>query len=159
MKYLMIFCIAIFFFACKEQPSIRKNNIDVSALDNVALQDSLQLVEGKMKEVFNADSAVVLYYKTPGNPRFFSYTKVTNMLLLKGLMRNVNESISDSTKGCVTNGKIYFYDNTEAVYTVYFSNSDSCSTLSYIKTGEKFFTKMNAPVKELIDSLYKHAVK
>jgi hypothetical protein len=70
----------------------------------------------------------------------------------------VNKKTIAPKDTCATQGKIYFYSGKEAVETIYFSRVDDCMTLSFIKTGEKYFTKMSARVKEKLDELEKKAV-
>jgi len=113
--------------------------------------------KGMMEEVRNADSAVVMYYKTPGNPRFFTYTKLSKIDDIMMVVEDINKPFSDSVRGCVTNGKIYFYGKGDIVYPVYFSSDDSCLRFSFIKTGEKYFVQMSPRAKSVLDSLKKHA--
>jgi hypothetical protein len=153
MKKLFLFSSCIFLFACNQQKTSLSSDVKQLAANNDSNNDKVDIYSGKMNEIFQSDSAVFMFYNTPGNPRFFTYTKVKNMKLLNNLFRNVNNPISDSSSGCITQGKIYFYKGKEAVYPVYFNNIDSCSTFSYIKTGEKYYTKMDVESKLLLDSL------
>ncbi|MBK6633440.1 MAG: hypothetical protein IPG38_03160 [Chitinophagaceae bacterium] len=50
-------------------------------------------------------------------------------------------------------GKIFFYGKGSAVYPVYFSTVADCMTFSFIKTGEKYFTKMGAGSKIFLDRI------
>jgi hypothetical protein len=102
-----------------------------------------------------SDSAVVMYYHTPGDPRFFNMTKVKGTNPLPVLIKDVNERVITVKDSCTTQGKIYFYGKEGAVETVYFSRDKDCMTLSFIKTGEKYYTRMSAASKELLDSLEK----
>lgn len=153
MKKVILLSACILFFACNQQKTSLSTDVKQVAASNDSNNDKVDIYSGKMNEIFQSDSAVFMFYNTPGNPRFFTYTKVKNMKSLINLFRNVNNTISDSLAGCVTQGKIYFYNGKEAVYPVYFNNIDSCSTFSYIKTGEKYYTKMAVESKKLLDSL------
>ena len=104
----------------------------------------------------DSDSAVVMYYHTPGDPRFFNMTKVKDDHPLTVIAKDVNKRVIDPKDSCVTQGKIYFYGKAGAVETIYFSRNKDCMTLSFIKTGEKYFTSMSERAKELLDSLEKN---
>ena len=153
MKKLFFISSCIFLFACNQQKTSLFSDVKQVAANYDSNNDKVDIYSGKMNEIFQSDSAVFMFYNTPGNPRFFTYTKVNNMKSLINLFRNINNPVSDSISGCITQGKIYFYKGEDAVYPVYFNNIDSCSTFSYIKTGEKYYTKMGNESKILIDSL------
>lgn len=103
-----------------------------------------------------SDSAVVMYYHTSGDPRFFNMAKVVVKNPLPVVASDVNDRVIEAKDSCVTQGKIYFYGKAGAVETVYFSRSKDCMTLSFIKTGEKYFTAMSDDTKELLDRLEKN---
>ena len=153
MKKLLFISSCIFLFACNQQKTSLSTDATKVIVNNESNNDQVDIYSGKMNEIFQSDSAVFMFYTKPGNPRFFTYTKVKNMKSLINLFRNVNNPISDSLAGCITQGKIFFYKGEDAVYPVYFNNIDSCSTFSYIKTGEKYYTKMDVESKMLLDSL------
>lgn len=130
---LLFFAGGVFIFSCKSSKS------------------------GMMPEINNADSAAVLYYKTPDNPRFFSYVKVKNIKQLEQIIKDANDKITENRSDCPTLGKIYFYKGTEEAHTVYFSTAEGCKTISFIKTGEKYFTNMSSEARELLLKLQKEA--
>ncbi|MDZ4794289.1 MAG: hypothetical protein SGI83_08445 [Bacteroidota bacterium] len=104
----------------------------------------------------SSDSAVVMYYHSPGDPRFFNMVKLRNKNPLTTVTDDVNKRIISAKDTCTTQGKIYFYGKAGAVETVYFSRNTDCLTLSFIKTGEKYFTQMSEQTKGLLDSLEKN---
>jgi hypothetical protein len=104
-----------------------------------------------------SDSAFVMYYHSPGNPRFFNLTKVYDKTFINECSETVNKKTIAAKENCTTQGKIYFYGKKGAVETIYFSRADSCMTLSFIKTGEKYFVKMNKKLKQSLDELEKKA--
>ena len=110
-------------------------------------------------ELVTCDSAVVLFYKEPGNPRFFKRVKLYDKASLQLIAADVNGKLIKGKESCVTRGKIYYYGKGDAVYVVYFSGEENCQTLSFIKTAEKYFTKMSAPVKQLLDKLSAEATE
>ena len=105
-----------------------------------------------------SDSAIVMYYHTPGNPRFFNMTKVYDKAFITRFSEIVNKKTTEVKENCTTQGKIYFYGKKGAVETIYFSRADSCMTLYFIKTGEKYFVKMNKQLKLSLDELEKKAI-
>lgn len=109
--------------------------------------------------LYNADSAYVLYYNEPGNPRFFKLTKLTDTLSFRPLVENVNGIVIDSSAGCSTEGKIYFYEGANAVHTVYFSRSENCKSLYFFVGAEKYFTHMTDETKEWLDKIQSAAVE
>ena len=104
----------------------------------------------------DSDSSVVMYYHSPGDPRFFNMIKVKGKNPLKVVAADVNDRVITAKDTCTTQGKIYFYGKAGAVETVYFSRNNDCMTLSFIKTGEKYFTRMSKESKELLNSLEKN---
>ncbi len=134
LNYLVIICVAFLFTACKEK------TVKINMLP--ALQQS--------------DSAVVMYYHTPGNPRFFNMIKVRDRMVLSSVIEDANDEVITAKDTCTTQGKIYFYGKAGAVETVYFSRNRECMTLSFIRTGEKYFTNMSKQTRELLDSLEKN---
>jgi len=104
----------------------------------------------------DSDSAVVMYYHSPGDPRFFNMIKVKGTNPFPVITVDVNDRVIEAKDSCVTQGKIYFYGKGGAVETVYFSRKDDCMTLSFIKTGVKYFTSMSEGTKVLLDSLEKN---
>ena len=146
----------ISFISCDQ---IKRNDNDKSISESNLNDTTSNLFspKGMMEEVRSADSAVVMYYKTPGNPRFFTYLKLSKIDNIMMVVEDINKPFSDSLKGCLTNGKIYFYGKGDIVYPVYFSSDNSCLSFSFIKTGEKYFVKMSSGSKSLLDSLKKKA--
>ena len=108
-----------------------------------------------MPELPYCDSAAVIYYDTPGNPRFFKLTKVHDKSILSSIGQDVNGKITRGIEHCTTQGKIYYYGKGDEVFVVYFNKEDSCMSLSFIKTGEKYFTKMDQATQKVLDDLQK----
>lgn len=112
-----------------------------------------------LPELATCDSAAVMYYHQPGNPRFFNMTKLSDKTSLSLMADDINGEIFTANDTCATQGKIYFYGKGDAVYIVYFTRAKECMTFSFIKTGEKYFVKMNAAIKKLLDELQQKAVE
>ncbi len=111
-----------------------------------------------MEQIEKADSAAVIYYNQPANPRFFRVVKLRNLSLLQGTMAEINGEFLYGFEECPSMGKFYFYGKGDIVDVVYFSIIDSCMTFSFIKNGDKHFTRMGLSSKKLIDSLSIHAI-
>jgi hypothetical protein len=131
---LFILCISLLLIGCKQK------TVKIKMLPSLA----------------DSDSAVVMYYHSPGDPRFFNMIKVRNKHPLPVITADVNDRVIAAKDSCVTQGKIYFYGKAGAVETIYFSRNNDCMTFSFIKTGEKYFTKMSGKAKELLNSLEKN---
>lgn len=112
-----------------------------------------------LPELASSDSAVVMYYTTPGDPRFFKMVKLSKCDSLSGIITDVNGAVIKAKDECVTQGKIYFYGKAGAVETVYFSRLGSCMTFSFIKTGEKYFTAMKSQSTDVLNLLEARAVE
>ncbi len=106
-----------------------------------------------LPELNTCDSAVVMYYKTPGNPRFFQMVKVYDKDLLGSLANNANQPVRAGLQDCTTQGKIYYYGDRGEVFVLYFTDTDSCNRLSFIKTGEKYGVKLDPRNAKVLDSL------
>jgi hypothetical protein len=110
-----------------------------------------------MPELAHCDSAAIMYYHEPGKPRFFNMAKEYDKAAINALAENVNGPLIKDKDTCTSEGKIYAYGKGEEVYVVYFNKSGECNTLSFIKTGEKYFVKMNDKTKKWLDDLQKRA--
>ncbi|MBM3915279.1 MAG: hypothetical protein FJ348_04465 [Sphingomonadales bacterium] len=106
-----------------------------------------------LTELSACDSAVVMYYKTPGNPRFFQMVKVYKPELLTSLAANANQPALAGLNECTSEGKIYYYGYRGEVLVLYFTVADSCKRLSFIKTGEKYGVKLSPRNATILDSL------
>lgn len=106
-----------------------------------------------MPEIKDCDSATIMYYKTPGNPRFFVMAKIKDMDSLDIITADANGKLITGKDSCISTGKIFFYGKGGAVYPVYFSTVEDCMTFSFIKTGEKYFTRMGAGSKIFLDKI------
>ena len=108
-----------------------------------------------LPQLMESDSAIVMYYHTPGEPRFFNMKKIYEKEFISLIASAVNKNTIKAKNTCTTQGKIYFYGKAGAVETIYFSRLQDCMTLSFIKTGEKYYTNMNAGVKNTLDEFEK----
>lgn len=135
--FLIVSFVFVLVIACKEQ----KNNNDL------------------MPELATCDSAAIMYYHEPGKPKFYNLVKVYDKTIITTLAENVNGRLITGKDSCTTQGKIYAYGKADAVHVVYFNNTADCMTLSFIKTGEKYFVETNEAVKKLLDNLEKTATE
>jgi hypothetical protein len=106
-----------------------------------------------ISELNACDSAVIMYYKTPGNPRFFQMVKLYDMALLSSLATNANQPAVTRLNDCTSEGKIYYYGDRGEVLVLYFTAADSCKRLSFIKTGEKYGVELSPRNVTILDSL------
>lgn len=134
-----------------------KNRDEKKSEDLASSQYTPIVSKGMMDQINDADSAVVIYYKKPANPRFYRVLKVLDLQLLKPIIADVNSTPIASNNNCPSLGKLYFYGKGDVVDVVYFSNADSCISFSFIKNGEKYFTQMGKRSQLLIDSINAYA--
>ena len=111
-----------------------------------------------MPELDYCDSAAVMFYNSPGNPRFFKMTKVHEKPILSAIAKDVNGKVISGKESCPTQGKIYYYGKGDEVFVVYFNKEDTRMLLSFIKTGEKYFTKMDKATQQILD-VYKRMLR
>ena len=134
----------------------RTTLVIVVMLSSVALACKDPAKNNMLPELAGCDSAAVMYYHKPGNPRFFNMTKLFDKTSLSLITADINGKIIAGDT-CATQGKIYYYGKGDAVYIAYFTRAKECMTFSFIKTGEKYFVKMSDEVKKLLDDLQKQA--
>jgi len=149
-RFFYILLLMSFLSSCRNRDDNKK--------DNLAPGNYTPIVpKGMMDQINAADSAVVIYYKKPANPRFYRVLKVLDIQLLKPIIADVNSTPIVSNNNCPSLGKLYFYGKGDIVDVVYFSNADSCISFSFIKNGEKYATRMGEKSQQLIDSLSVYA--
>ena len=120
---------------------------------------SVELQRKMIPALFNADSASVIYYNTPGNPQFFKASKVTDTASFHPIVENINGIIIDSIAGCSTDGKIDFYEGANAVHTVYFSRSESSLSFYFYAGAKKYFTRMTNETKQWLNKFQDRAIE
>lgn len=118
-----------------------------------------QSAPGRLEVIRHSDSAVVMYYHTPGDPRFFNLVKVKNMDSLQPVAEDVNQRPAGDTDRCATQGKIYFYGKAGAVYPVYFTRERTCMRFSFIVTGVKYYAFMSGASLQVLEDMEKRVVK
>lgn len=139
-----------FLFSCRNRDDNKKDTIEPVNYTPI-------VPKGMMDQINVADSAVIMYYKTPANPRFYRVFKMLNLDALQPMIADVNSVNIVSNNNCPSLGKLYFYGKGDIVDVVYFSNADSCNCFSFIKNGEKYTTRMGEKSQQLIDSLSVYA--
>ena len=94
------------------------------------------------------DSVQIIYFKSPGEPRLFTYASVNNPAFIKSLVKDVTTETAIE-KPCVKEGKIYCYNDGQIFNTIFFAYlNDECSFLRYIKNGNLYYFRMSDQVKE-----------
>lgn len=151
MRYIFTSLLIIVFF-CSCSSNNTKNG-------NTAKCNNYKPIKpkGMMDQINHADSAVVIYYNAPANPRFYKVFKTSDLQLLQPIISDVNSVLIQQKNDCSSLGKLYFYGKGDIVDVVYFSNADSCKSFSFIKNGEKYSTRMEERSHRLIDSIGRYA--
>lgn len=114
-------------------------------------------VPGLMPELNSADSIAVVYYKTPGNPRFFTFSKSSDTTQMKLIAANANQAAKKRKKDCLTDGKIFFYRGSEEAYPLYFSLAEDCTYFYFIRTGEKYYVPLSKESRRVLEDWKKGA--
>ena len=149
-QILYILLLISFLYSCK-------NREEKKSKDIASGQYTPILPKGMLDQINDADSAVIIYYKKPANPRFYRVFKTMDLQLLKPIIADVNSVLIEQKNNCPSLGKLYFYGKGDIVDVIYFSNADSCSSFSFIKNGEKYYTRMAERSQRLIDSVSTYA--
>lgn len=149
-QFFLIIFLSFFLYSCKNREE--KN----AGATNPVIYTPI-VSKGMMDQINHADSAVVIYYNAPANPRFYKVFKTSDLQLLQSIISDVNSVLIQQKNDCPSLGKLYFYGKGDIVDVVYFSNADSCKSLSFIKNGEKYSTRMGEQSQRLIDSIGRYA--
>jgi len=126
MRVLIPFLFVCFLCSCKSKP----NGIDL------------------MPKMTELDSIEVLYFKTPGNDRFFTYLPSREVGLMEGIVSNLKQA-ARTDSSCSKEGKIYCFAKGNVFNTLYFSLSD-CAELRFIVNGSLYHFPMNSHLKTLL---------
>lgn len=110
-----------------------------------------------LPELSFCDSAVVMFYKTPGNPRFFKMVKIYDKTELATIANAANQPAGLTERSCTTQGKIYYYGDKGEVYVLYFTYDAACKSISFIKTGEKYEVDLPDAVYDILEKKKKIA--
>lgn len=151
MKHFLYFLLLVSFLSsCRNSDDNKNDTIEPGNYTPI-------VPKGMMDQINFADSAVIIYYKTPANPRFYRVFKMQDLDVLQPMIADVNSANIPSNNNCPSLGKLYFYGKGDIVDVVYFSTADSCKSFSFIKNGEKYATRMGEKSQQLIDSLSVYA--
>ena len=104
-----------------------------------------------LPELSNCDSAVVMFYDTPGNPRFFRIAKIYDKDKLNTIANAANQPAEIAERSCNTQGKIYYYGSKGEVFVLYFTHDAACKSLSFIKTGQKYEVRLPESVYDILE--------
>jgi hypothetical protein len=110
-----------------------------------------------LPELATCDSAVIMYYNTPGNPRFFKMVKVYDKASLSSLAEAANQPAHIAERDCNTQGKIYYYGDNGEVFVLYFTYDAACKSLTFIKTGEKYEVILPVAEHNMLEKLKENA--
>jgi hypothetical protein len=129
MRSCVFLFIVLLFIACRDEPTA------------VAL----------MPEIKDTDSVEILYFKQPGNQRFYTYIPSTDKDFINTLITDLDKK-SETEKDentCVKEGKIYMHRNGSIFNTVFFSYADnSCKFLRFIKNGKLYYFPISDKLRQ-----------
>ena len=99
-------------------------------------------------EMQETDSLDLIFFKSPDNQRFFTYTTSTDKGLINALVSDVSGPVQPENP-CLKEGKIYCYKKGEIFNTIYFAYLDNnCRFLRYIKNGNLYYFPISETVQE-----------
>lgn len=105
-----------------------------------------------------SDSAVILLFDKPADPRFFKYVSVTDISSIENIVDDLDDQhVFQDNQTCKSNGKIYWYGEGDRVFTVYLCFKDSCSSFAVIQNGEKRYFIMSGSSASLLTAMLRHA--
>lgn len=104
-----------------------------------------------MPEIKDTDSVEILYFKEPGNQRFFTYLPSKDKDFIGTLVKDLDQrDVGEKDENtCVKEGKIYMHKNGNIFNTVFFSyNDNSCRFLRFIKNGKLYYFPISEELRE-----------
>lgn len=100
-----------------------------------------------MPEMVQTDSIQVIYFKSPEDTRFYTFTSSNDQSFIHSLVKDVMDE-TQPENACMKEGKIYCYKQGEIFNTIFFAYlDDACTFLRYIKNGNLYYFKMSSQVK------------
>lgn len=143
--------VVFFFFSC--QTSDRQESLSqVSKLQETPVPKKLQ------DDLTAADSAAILLFDKPADPRFFKYVSVPDISSIVSIVDDfLEKNAFQDMQTCKSNGKIYWYGEGDRVSTVYLCFKDSCPSFAVIQNGEKRYFMMSRTSVSLLTEMLRHA--
>ena len=91
-----------------------------------------------MPEMLQTDSVQIIYFKSPDEPRYFTYISVNDPAFITSFVKDVTGETRPENP-CKKEGKIYCYKKGEVFNTIFFAYlDDECTFLRYIKNGNLY---------------------
>ena len=104
-----------------------------------------------MPEIKETDSVEIIFFKEPGNQRFYTYLPTRDKSFIENLVNDLNsESETEKDENtCVKEGKIYMHKQGSIFNTVFFSYDDSsCLFLRFLKNGKLYYFPISESLRE-----------
>jgi hypothetical protein len=145
--------IVFFFFSC--QTSDRKK-----ALVPAPIMQQMPEPKKWQDELKASDSAAILLFDKPADPRFFKYVSVTDISSIVNIVNDLDDqNVFQDNQTCKSNGKIYWYGEGDRVFTVYFCFKKSCPSFAVIQNGQKRYFMMSGTSAFLLTEMLRHATR
>ena len=119
------------------------------------------IVTGKdlMPEMLQIDSVQIIYFKSPDDPRYFTYASTNDAVFIRALINDVTAE-TQAENPCKKEGKIYCYRKGEVFNTIFFAYVDrECTFLRYIKNGNLYYFKMSDLLKKTLANYKSTAIE
>jgi len=104
-----------------------------------------------MPEIKETDSVEIIFFKEPGNQRFYTYLPSRDKNFIENLVNDLDKKAETEKdeNTCVKEGKIYMHKHGNIFNTVFFSYDDnSCLFLRFIKNGKLYYFPISEALRE-----------
>jgi len=104
-----------------------------------------------MPEIKETDSVEVIFFKEPGNQRFYTYLPTRDKNFIENLVKDLDREpeMEKDENTCVKEGKIYMHKQGNIFNTVFFSyDYNSCLFLRFIKNGKLYYFPISESLRE-----------
>ena len=104
-----------------------------------------------MPEIKETDSVEIIFFKEPGNQRFYTYLPSRDKSFIENLVNDLDKKpeTEKDENTCVKEGKIYMHKQGKIFNTIFFSyNDNSCLFLRVIKNGKLYYFPISESLRE-----------
>jgi hypothetical protein len=146
-RYFIITVLSLFHLACNNHASSEQDITDTANNNrNISMPDWK-----------STDSLEYMYYPDPKNQKVYTHQMITDPVLIKSLVDNLQRPVSGEKTLCPHYSKAYLFAKGEVYKTLYISAS--CGYLAFAVNSHQYFIELTGQTTMLIDSLEKTSVK
>lgn len=120
--------------------------IVVILLLTIACADNTITGTSLLSAMKDTDSVEVIFFKSPGSTRYFTYTATTDETFIASLVSDVSGAVQPE-QNCAKEGKLYCFSNGQIINTIYFvAENVQCRHMRYIRNGRLYFFPLSKQV-------------